>query len=415
MTFGSVCSGIEAASVAWHPLGWQTAWLAEIDRAPAAVLAHHYPTTWNLGDLTAIAPLIRAGVLPAPEVLVGGTPCQAFSMAGLRRSLDDARGQLSLAFVDLANAIDEQRDAPAVIVWENVPGVLSTKDNAFGCFLAALAGEDEALVAPGGKWPNAGCVYGPQRTVAWRILDAQYFGVAQRRRRVFVIASARDDIDPATILFESTGMRRDSAPSREAGAIVAPLLANGSGISGADVSHGQAGHLMATAIRTANTSSNGWGISEGGPTYTLDAAGGGQCVAVCITGDITHTLKAEGFDGSEDGTGRGQPIVTVTLRGRDGGGTAELGGEVAGCLRASSGGGDKPHALVQSAVRRLTPTECERLQGFRDGHTLVPYRGKLMADGPRYKMLGNSMAVPCMAWLGKRIDAALRRAHNAPE
>lgn len=381
-TFGSVCSGIEAASVAWHPLGWQTAWLAEIERAPAAVLAHHYPTTWNLGDMTAVAPLIRAGVLPAPDVLVGGTPCQAFSVAGLRNSLDDARGQLSLSYVDLANAIDEQRDTPAVIVWENVPGVLSTKDNAFGCFLGALAGEDEELIAPGGKWPNAGCVYGPQRTVAWRVLDAQYFGVAQRRRRVFVIASARDDFDPATVLFESESMRRDSAPSREAGPAVAALTANGVGTCGADDNQGQAGHLI--GVYGGNNTSGPIDLSPAlnacaSASGRMDASGGGQCIAFQTRGSNLDVGQVSGTIGTN----------------RD---------------RAS---GSAPMAQYGTTVRRLTPTECERLQGFPDGYTLVPYRGKLMADGPRYKMLGNSMAVPCMAWIGRRIDAAIRSAHNA--
>lgn len=462
LTFGSVCSGIEAASVAWHPLGWETAWLAEIEKAPAAVLAHHYPTTWNMGDMTAIAPLIRAGSIPAPDVLVGGTPCQAFSVAGLRNSLSDARGQLTLSFVDLANAIDEQRDEPCVVVWENVPGVLNTKDNAFGCFLAALAGEDEALVPAGGKWSNAGCVYGPQRAIAWRVLDAQYFGVAQRRRRVFVVASARNGFDPATVLFECESVRRDSPPSRGQGpsATVGTLAGTSPGGGwriGAD--EAAAGHLVACsgyltaysiqagALRENPSSGpDGAGVKEE-LAYTLEARAEVQCiafsckdygadagslsptlramghsgshanaggqVAVCVTGDVTHTLKAEGFDGSEDGTGRGQPIVATAVRtantSSNGWGISEGGPTYT--LDASGGG---QCLQLGSSVRRLTPTECERLQGFPDGYTLVPYRGKQMADGPRYKMLGNSMAVPCMTWIGRRIDAALRSAHNAP-
>lgn len=231
MRFGSVCSGIEAASVAWEPLGWKAAWLAEIEPFPSAVLAHHYPTVANLGDLTLLPDRVLSGEIEAPDVLVGGTPCQAFSVAGLRKSLADARGNLSLTFCELANVIDKvrsvQRLDPAIIVWENVPGVLSTKDNAFGCFLGALAGEDDALVPPGGRWANAGFVDGPQRAVAWRILDAQYFGVAQRRRRVFVVASARADIDTAQLLFEFDGLRRDTAPRREAGKRVAPSGTSG--------------------------------------------------------------------------------------------------------------------------------------------------------------------------------------------
>ena len=221
MRFGSVCSGIEAASVAWHPLGWEAAWLSEIEPFPCAVLKHHYPDVPNYGDMTLLPERILSGEVEAPDLFCGGTPCQAFSVAGLRNSLDDARGNLSLTFVGIANAIDHvrsvRRDAPAIIFWENVPGVLNTKDNAFGCFLGALAGENDPLIPSGDKWSNAGCVYGPQRTVAWRVLDAQYFGVAQRRRRVFVIASARDDFDPSEILFEFEGVRRDTAPSRKEG------------------------------------------------------------------------------------------------------------------------------------------------------------------------------------------------------
>lgn len=167
MEFGSVCSGIEAATVAWGPLGWRAAWLAEIEAFPAAVLSHHYPEVPNLGDMTTIARRVLTGEVAAPDVLCGGTPCQAFSVAGLRNSLADARGNLTLKFVELADAIDHVRvgsgRAECVVFWENVPGVLSTKDNAFGCFLGGLAGEDGPLEPPGGKWANAGAVYGPTR------------------------------------------------------------------------------------------------------------------------------------------------------------------------------------------------------------------------------------------------------------
>ena len=237
MRFGSVCSGIEAASVAWNPLGFEAAWLAEIEPFPCALLAHHYPKVPNLGDMTKIADLVNNLLVEAPDLLCGGTPCQAFSVAGLRNSLDDARGNLSLTFCEIANAIDSTRSLwkqqPAIIFWENVPGVLSTKDNAFGCFLAGLAGEDEALVPPGGKWTDAGYVHGPQRTVAWRTLDAQYFGLAQRRKRVFVVASAREGFDPAQVLFEFDGVRRDTAPSRQTGQDVAGTIAKCSFSGGA--------------------------------------------------------------------------------------------------------------------------------------------------------------------------------------
>ena len=415
--YGSVCSGIEAATVAWHPLGWRAEWFAEIEPFPSAVLAHHWPEVSNLGDMTKLASRVLAGSIAAPDVLVGGTPCQAFSVAGMRAGLDDPRGQLTIKYVELADAVDHVRPAgdECVIVWENVPGVLSDKGNAFGCFLGALVGESDALQPSGGKWTDAGCVYGPRRTAAWRVLDAQYFGLAQRRRRVFVVASARAGFDPAAVLFESEGMRRDTAPRRGEGqdaSRAASLCAafGGNNTSGpidiaparnacasasgrmdfeseAFIVHGTQDPCVSTDTAFALGRNNGaenavFAIQAGalrtnpmsGPdgvgvqadhAYTLEARS--EVQAVCVTGDITHTLKADGFDGfdgSEDGTGRGQPIVSVALRGMDGGATAELGDELAGCLRASSGGGDKPHALVSSAVRRLTPRECERLQGF---------------------------------------------------
>lgn len=192
--FGSVCSGIEAASVAWNPIGWEAAWFSEIEPFPCAVLKHHYPNVPNLGDMTTLPKRILSGEVEAPDVFCGGTPCQAFSVAGLRKSLSDARGNLSLVFCEIANAIDSvrsiQRKRPVTVFWENVPGVLSTSDNAFGCFLAALVGCDVPAKAGAGRWSDAGFLVGPQRIAAWRVLDAQYFGLAQRRRRVFVVASA---------------------------------------------------------------------------------------------------------------------------------------------------------------------------------------------------------------------------------
>lgn len=480
MKYGSVCSGIEAASKAWEHLGWKPAWFSEIEPFPSAVLARHWPEVTNLGDMTKIADEVRAGNVEAPDILVGGTPCQAFSIAGLREGLSDDRGQLTLSYVELANAIDAKRrergEPEAIIVWENVPGVLSSKDNAFGCFLAGLAGESSELQPAGEKWTHAGCVSGPERVIAWRVLDAQFFGVAQRRRRVFVVASARKGFDPAAVLFELDSVRRDSAPSRETQKAVAALTARGVGTCGADDNQAQAGHL----------------------------------IAECANGDVSHTLKGEGFDGSEDGTGRGVPVVafgggntsgnidvatactahgvrmdfdteTFAVHGtqdpdtnrelahtlgrnngqenaciafsyKDNGADATV--DMAPTLRAgnhhtshanggqppaiafqpgnlSRGAGSAPsdqifptlkadhgrgrsdqdpHVFLGTQVRRLTPIECERLQGFPDNHTLIGWRGKDAAecpDGPRYKAIGNSMAVPVMRWIGERIAAAL--------
>lgn len=414
ITYGSVCSGIEAATQAWHPLGMRAAWFAEIEPFPSAVLAHHYPDVPNLGDMTKLAALVLAGKIPAPDVLVGGTPCQAFSVAGMREGLTDPRGALTIKYVELADAVDyvraSQRKPASVIVWENVPGVLSDKGNAFGCFLGALAGEDCELQPPGKKWQDAGCVYGPKRTIAWRVLDAQYFGLAQRRRRVFVVASARDGFDPAEVLFEREGVRRDTAPSRESREDVAGTLsARTSGGGGLGTDFDLAGGVQAVTAFTCKD----YGADAGPIAPTLRAmnhsgshANAGGQVAVCVTGEITHTLKAEGFDGSEDGTGRGQPIVTAyttKLHHTSACGAGKLYEEYTASLDACS---PPPALLLPSQVRRLIPRECERLQGMPDDYTLISWRGKPASDcpdGPRYKAIGNSKAVTVVRWIGRRL------------
>ncbi|ECZ8515233.1 Dam family site-specific DNA-(adenine-N6)-methyltransferase [Salmonella enterica] len=456
MRYGSVCSGIEAASVAWEPLGWQPAWFAEIEAFPSAVLATHWPDVTNLGDMTGIAAAVHAGDVEAPDVLVGGTPCQAFSIAGLRNGLADKRGQLSLSYVELANAIDDKRrergEEEAIIVWENVPGVLSSKDNAFGCFIGALAGESCELQPAGGKWSNAGCVYGPSRIVAWRVLDAQFFGVAQRRRRVFVIASARKGFDPAAVLFELDSVRRDSAPRRETQKAVAALTARGVGTCGADDNQAQAGHLIAfgggnTAghidVATACTAH---GIRLDFDTETFAVHGtqdpdtncelahtlgrnNGQenaCIAFSYkdngadaTSDLSPTIRAGNHDKSHANSGQ-PPAIAFAFKAGQGakaGGIGYAEEQSPTLTSASSGTNLAPAVMHGVAVRRLTPIECERLQGFPDNHTLIGWRGKdapECPDGPRYKAIGNSMAVPVMRWIGERIAAALPIAEPTP-
>jgi len=570
LRFGSVCSGIEAASAAWESLGWLPVWFAEIEPFPSAVLAHHYPDVPNLGDMTRLPARILAGEIEAPDIFVGGTPCQSFSVAGLRKGLDDPRGQLTRSFVEIADAIDTVRAAqglpPAIILWENVPGVLSDNGNAFGNFLGALAGEDIALDPSGGKWTNAGLVLGPTREVCWRVLDAQYYGVAQRRRRVFVVASSRTGgVRASQVLLVESGVRRDSPPSREAGqrpagaafagaasgggergagrdggvdevyAFQPRIARNGRGDMGDKVNalnaqSGETGrgdaspcvaHVVAPPLTATNdpsrspqsaevtaqvhavlqaqtiahvgvgvgiggevagtldasyykgcgsanygerevvaqaiahpdvsaTVSSKWAKGTGGfagmtehhnltatfwngndiaetltrtsddqrmpdkgrmqmvvqsavpydlfqvtapinrqnrdttsPCHTLARDNAAHAAVVqCVTGDRTHALKAEGADASEDGTGRGNPIVP------------------AGSM----------------AVRRLVPEECEALQGFPRNWTRIPWKKKPAdecPDGPRYKALGNSMAVPCMNWIGRKIDKEYRKRHAA--
>jgi len=417
MKYGSVCSGIEAASKAWEPLGWKPAWFSEIEPFPSAVLANHWPEVTNLGDMTKIADAVRAGDVEAPDVLVGGTPCQAFSIAGLREGLSDERGQLTLSYVELANAIDDKRrergEDEAIIVWENVPGVLSSKDNAFGCFLAGLAGESSELQPAGGKWTHAGCVSGPERVIAWRVLDAQFFGVAQRRRRVFVVASARKGFDPAAVLFELDSVRRDSAPRRETQKAVAALTARGVGTCGADDNQAQAGHLIAfgggnTAghidVATACTAH---GIRLDFDTETFAVHGTQDPDTNC---ELAHTL---GRNNGQENAIVTEPF-TLAIRGRSEGSTVEVRNDgTANALLTPNGGraGMGVGAIGWGMqVRRLTPIECERLQGFPDNHTLIGWRGKNAdecPDGPRYKAIGNSMAVPVMRWIGERIAAAL--------
>ena len=416
MIFGSVCSGIEAASVAWGPLGWEAAWLSEIEPFPSAVLAHHYPDVPNLGNMTALPERILSGEVEAPDLFCGGTPCQAFSVAGLRNSLDDARGNLSLTFVGIANAIDKRRlDAglvPAIIFWENVPGVLNTKDNAFGCFLGALAGEDAPLEPAGGRWTNAGCVYGPQRAVAWRVFDAQYFGVAQRRRRVFVVASARDDFDPAAVLFESEGVRRDTAPRREAGERIAPCVTNGPPFcrTGNERVEAEAMVVAARMVAFGEYQVDGTASAMKARDYK-DAT---DLVALPMN-DVVGALCARDFKGvgsqyvDEGKTipcGMAQPIVYE--RHDQDARLKEV--SVAPTLHAKSDNTcDLPVVLRPNmAVRRLMPVEAERLQGFPDGYTNIPWRGKTESpDGPRYKALGNSWAVPVVRWIGNRIQGEL--------
>ena len=456
MKYGSVCSGIEAASKAWEPLGWKPAWFSEIEPFPSAVLAHHWPKVTNLGDMTKIADGVRAGQVEAPDVLVGGTPCQAFSIAGLREGLSDDRGQLTLSYVELANAIDAKRrergEPEAIIVWENVPGVLSSKDNAFGCFLAGLAGESSELQPAGGKWTHAGCVSGPERVIAWRVLDAQFFGVAQRRRRVFVVASARKGFDPAAVLFEFDSVRRDSAPRRETQKAVAALTARGVGTCGADDNQAQAGHLIAfgggntTGHIDVATACTAHGIRLDFDTETFAVHGtqdpdtncelahtlgrnNGQenaCIAFSYkdngadaTSDLSPTIRAGNHDKSHANSGQ-PPAIAYAFKAGQGakaGGIGYAEEQSPTLTSASSGTNLAPAVMHGVAVRRLTPIECERLQGFPDSHTLIGWRGKdadECPDGPRYKAIGNSMAVPVMRWIGERIAAALPVEEPAP-
>jgi DNA (cytosine-5)-methyltransferase 1 len=445
MIYGSVCSGIEAATVAWEPLGWKPAFFSEIEAFPRAVLAHHYGSVPCHGDFTTI----RGDEYGPIDLLVGGTPCQSFSVAGLRGGMADDRGNLALEFLKLLD-----RARARWVVWENVPGVLSSNGGKdFGAFLGGLV--------------ELG--YG----FAYRVLDAQHFGVPQRRRRVFVVGHLGDWRCAAAVLFERHSLSGHPAPRREKGEGIANAITERPDRGGGN-SEGQRLIPQGYGGDTAPTLNAAFGSKLGLDNQHIDS-GAGLFVA--------HSLRAEGFDASEDGTGRGTPLVPVafsnvsdgssirnatdiadpltcrhgdpgmvcftakdhgadasdispTLRSGSHSGSHANGGvmpavaftlhgadktvstatetELAGSIRTKPPGSIENSsttiALQASAVRRLTPVECERLQGFPDDYTAVPYRGRPAADGPRYKALGNSMAVPVMAWIGQRIAIVDRHA-----
>lgn len=504
MRYGSICSGIEAASVAFKPLGWEAAWFSEIDKFPSAVLAHHYPEVPNYGDMTTIAERILKGEVEAPDMICGGTPCQAFSVAGLRNSLDDDRGNLTLQFIKICDANDTVRRASGRedtwILYENVPGLLSTHDNAFGSFLGGLVGGDTAIPEPENGWPNSGVANGPRRVAAWRTLNAEYFGLAQRRKRVFVLAlggagrwAAADAILP---IVKSSEWH--PAPSRSAGQGTARGFETGP--SGSRITDLEP-TIDCRAKNGPIQNQLGVGVMEVIPEVTrpLTAAmgtkwnGNGDLESSLIP-SVSHTLRGEGFDASEDGTGRGIPLVmshgqanaevvsdgspsltcnheapivfdpaqvtSVTNRsnpqpgdpchtphqsdppmlirmreGKEGGGKGPLvsndqsltlatandqvlafhenqraeltTSETAGALKNGGGKPGQGYPAVQQGmqVRRLTPIECARLQGFPDTYLDIIYRGKPAADGNKYKALGNSWAVPVVRWIGERINA----------
>jgi DNA (cytosine-5)-methyltransferase 1 len=435
MRYLSVCSGIEAATVAWHHMGWQPVAFSDIEPFPSAVLAHHYPHVPNLGDMTKF----EEWNLESVDLLVGGTPCQSFSVAGFRKGLADPRGNLMLTFLAIA-----QRQRPRWIVWENVPGVLSSNGGRdFGTFLKAL-GE---------------LGYG----FAYRVLDAQWFGVAQRRRRVFVVGYLGDWQRAAKVLFERESVCRNPAPSREARQAITRSSKDRLGSGGIPevaetliaTDHKGPGH---NGDHNFITQPIGFGAQMSEPQtdvdlmQTLNAKNpmavaqpvyGTDCYNGAITGDVAATLGTPGSSVNASGPTVMQPIafkpgqsaaarslgaqvnIACTLEGGGGGNNKQaIAQPVATDIKQvqwASGGGqlenDTAQALRSNAehnyqfariamqVRRLTPVECERLQGFPDGYTNIPWRKKPESpDGPRYKALGNSMAVPVMRWIGERIN-----------
>lgn len=407
----SCFSGIGAPELGGPQFDWQ--WHAEIEKFPAAVMEARFPGSTNLGDVTADDFLQRASAFGRLDLLVGGPPCQDFSVAGLRAGVAGDRGNLSLRFMEIAHAI-----RPRNLLVENVPGWLNMPDNAFGCFLGALVGADDALCSPlDGKWPSAGMVAGPRARAAWRVFDAQYFGVAQRRRRVFVVADFGEGADPAAVLFERKGSGGHHPPSRQAGQTLAPTISartKGGGGLGTDfdLDGGVIAQCAGDGSGVSATVSSKWAKGSGGPAgdehYNLVAA---------FAENTRAELRLEGGDGQRVGAlstgggkpGQGVPTIAFQERGRAGGRNVEWQDDLAYSLNAPNGGGRRQELNIATAwqVRRLTPTECHRLQGFPDDHCAVEYRSKIAADGPQYKGLGNSWAVPNGAWIIGRIAEGL--------
>ena len=414
MRYASVCSGVEAASLAWEPLGWRPVWFSEVAAFPAAVLAHRWPDVPNLGDMTKIKGKEHHG---AVDLLVGGTPCQGFSVAGKRGGMDDGRSGLAGRYIELLGSM-----RPKWFVWENVPGVFSSWSG---------APEDEAVE----EWEETSdldqLLAGFRERgycCAWRVLDMQHvrvdgFGraVPQRRRRVFVVGRLGADWRyPAAVLFEPRGLLGDHPPRRAAGTPVAGALGDGDQDGGGDVARTILAKPSAAldpsmetlvagrAFGLISRATGGNGFEEGvAPTLREGHLGANVCYA--LEGNTV-------FRGSnQHGTGISEGVAPtlntadrhcVAFSQNDAGRDASV--DVCPTLRSGGAGGVvNPAVAGRWYVRRLTPLECERLMGQPDNHTSIPWRGRpaeQCPDGPRYQACGNSMGVNVMRWIGRRID-----------
>lgn len=471
MRFLSLFSGLEAVSEAWLPLGWTCAAVAEIDAFPSAVLAHHYPDVPNLGDVKKITEQQIADLGPL-DLVVFGFPCQDLSVAGKRKGLiDDAGDHTRSGLFFRAMQIvrwAERNNGCRLALAENVPGLFSSGGGAdFATVLGEMAGAEFAV--PKTKWKNTGLALGRDGLVEWAVLDAQWFGVPQRRRRVFIIRDTGDWGSRPPILFERESLQGNSPPSRETRQVAPSIPSRRTAGGGFGTDFDCDGGLIPSTGNVSHCLNAGGMGRQDYETETLvthtTGAGYWQEGFGTLRGRtqdshenlVTHSLRADGFDASEDGTGRGTPLVPVvasTIKGNSGrrhiedtylafsckdhgadagdlaptlrsmghdGSHANAGGQVAvavdytngllgeisGTLEAAQSKINRGQGVLSSsamAVRRLTPKECERLQGFPDDYTQVPYRNKLAADGPRYKALGNSMAVPCMRWIGLQLE-----------
>lgn len=386
MDYGSVCSGIEAATVAWHSLGWKPVWFSEIEPFPCKVLKHHYPNVPNLGNMLLLTENETFNNVTI-DLLVGGTPCQSFSIAGLRGGLTDDRGNLALQYCRLLYKKRQQGKPVKWFIWENVPGVFSSfSDETNGPEVEGVGPEYGQCITETADFATLleafrECGY----CCAYRVLDAQHFGVPQRRRRVFVVGYFGNDWrPPATVLFEPYSLRRDiTQGGEEKKEITGTLTARAKGRS-AGVDECAAGHVVPGLTTKSYADREGeegklipcwW---DGGQvSQKLDRVlSKGQTMPEKNRFPAVLAYPYNQITSKENRSNPqpGDPCPTITKR---------------------------DHApLLIPHVRRLTPVECERLQGFPDNYTLVPGS----SDTTRYQSIGNSMAVPVMEWIGKRID-----------
>ena len=433
MTYASVCSGIEAASVAWEPLGWRPAWFSEIEPFPSAVLAHRFPNVPNLGDMTKI----KGDEHGAIDLIVGGTPCQDLSVAGKRMGFGGERSVLALDFVRLAYECGARW-----FVWENVPGVFSSNGGEdFAQLLSLFAGWKVDTPADG--WRSFGIVEQSPGCfgLAWRVLDVQWTrvdgfprAIPQRRNRVFVVGYLGDWRPAAQVLFEPEGLLGNTPPRREAGKGAAGGAQRG--VAHSLRAQSQCSFREDTKTIVFDARGNGDGVTC--PTVTGDHAGRptdytpvvcSAQVASALETTCNDYSRADGFnivafaqntrdevrlqngDGKICGALAAEPgmkqqtYVAYAFNGDQSAKTRSMGESKELCPRLREGGAT--HVSSGSTVRRLTPIECERLMGFPDNWTRIPWRGKPAEDcpdGPRYKACGNSMGVNVMRWIGRRIQ-----------
>lgn len=410
MRYLSLFSGIEAATVAWQPMGWECVGVSEIDAFPCAVLAHYYPSVPNLGDVTKLAEQDIAD-LGQIDVIVFGSPCQDLSLAGKRKGFTDDNGATTRSglFFTAMRIVEwaKKHCGLRFALWENVPGAFSSNKGAdFAEVVGHLAGIDSVEIPPKG-WGTEGCAVGKEGMVEWSTLDAQWFGVAQRRRRVFALADFGDWASRPPLLLESESLRGHTPPSREAGKRTAGNAERSTGENSEGGRNAEPGLVLSEVSYVMAHGQGGAEIMRNcSPTLSLNHEA--PIIAFDTTQITSRTNRSNPRPGKENPchtltAGADAPLVVYSTKLHNT--TNNQAGKFYEEYTVALDVGSPPPAVIaDTRVRSLSPVECERLQGFPDGYTAIPWRGKQASDSNRYKALGNSMAVPVMHWIGKQLD-----------